>query len=259
MGHRTHARTHIKPLRSRPMLESTRAKLLQRIGPDDVVLDVGGWADPFERADWVIDQFPYGTRGLYERQGWIEARADAGPERFSERTWIERDVCDRAPFPFADDEVDFVVCSQTLEDVRDPVWVCAEMQRIGKAGYIEVPSRLEEQSWGAGGGEFVGWTHHHWLIDVGESSIEFVFKPHVIHANPEYHFPHSFWRGLGEEEKVQTLWWEGSFEARERVILDESLDAIGYLRDFVDAEMAARGFKRGGARSLAARFRALTR
>ncbi len=47
------------------MLEATRSALLERIRPEDVVLDVGSWADPFERADWVIDMYPYETRGLY--------------------------------------------------------------------------------------------------------------------------------------------------------------------------------------------------
>src|SRR5437588_3886806 len=31
------------------MLPSTRKRLLESIGDDDVVLDIGGWADPFER------------------------------------------------------------------------------------------------------------------------------------------------------------------------------------------------------------------
>lgn len=226
------------------MLESTRSRLIESLPPDAVVLDIGGWADPFWRADWVIDLFPYETRGLYERRGWVEPRADAEPERFSKRTWIERDVCDREAFPFADDEVDFVICSHTLEDIRDPIWVCSEMNRIAKAGYIEVPSRLEEQSWGVGGGAFVGWTHHHWLIDVGESEIEFVFKSHVIHAVPDYYFPYEFWQRLRQEEKVQSLWWEGSFDYGERVIFEDSVESSGYLRDFVTAEIAARGYRR---------------
>ena len=58
-----------------------------------------------------------------------------------------------------------MICSHTLEDVRDPIWVCSEIQRVAKAGYIEVPSRLEEQSYGFQG-PWVGWGHHHWLIEV---------------------------------------------------------------------------------------------
>jgi hypothetical protein len=225
------------------MLEASRAKLLARLDPGAVVLDIGGWADPFRRADWVIDQFGYETRGLYERRGWVARQSDAEPERFTHKTWIERDLCDREPFPFDDDEVDFVVCSQTLEDVRDPVWVCFEMQRIGKAGYIEVPSRLEEQSWGIAG-EYVGWPHHAWLFDINEATIECTQKSHAIHADPTCYFPFEFWQGLRADERVQALWWEGTFSARERVLFEEGVDAADYLASFVERETLARGFRR---------------
>ena len=193
------------------------------------MLDIGGWADPFERADWVIDLMPYETRGLYERQGWSERERDT--ERFTAETWIERDICGREPYPFGDGEIDFVICSQTLEDVRDPLFVCSEMNRIAKAGYIEVPSRLEEQSYGIYG-QFVGWPHHHWLIDVTGSRIEFVFKDHEIHASPSDYFPVGFWERLTPEERVQTLWWEGGFDYGERIFVDER-PGDRYLPEFV--------------------------
>ena len=91
-------------------------------------------------------------------------RTSASPRE----TWVTRDICAREPWPFEDGAFDFVVCSHTLEDLRDPVWVCGELQRVARAGYIEVPSRLEEQSWNVQG-PWVGWGHHHWLIDVGEA------------------------------------------------------------------------------------------
>ena len=71
---------------------------------------------------------PYETRGLYGRDG------PDGPERFSADTWVQRDICDREPYPFEDEQFDFVVCSHTLEDVRDPIWVCDEMVRVAKRG-----------------------------------------------------------------------------------------------------------------------------
>jgi SAM-dependent methyltransferase len=224
------------------MLEAVRAKLLADLAPDAAVLDIGGWADPFERADWVVDQFPYESRGLYERRGWIDPPRDRGPERFTAETWVQRDVCERTPLPFDADQFDFVVCSHTLEDLRDPVWVCSEIARVGKKGYIEVPSRLEEQSWGVAG-EYVGWPHHHWLIDVEGQSIQFVFKSHAIHSLASYHFPREFWRGLSEQERVQSLWWTGGFEARERVMFDEDEETSEYLRGYVERESLARGFR----------------
>jgi hypothetical protein len=220
------------------MLTATRERLLATLPDDAVVLDVGGWADPFERADWVVDLMPFESRGLYEREGWVPA-GSRGPERFTAQRWIERDLCDPEPLPFADDEIDFAVCSHTLEDVRDPLSVCRELSRIAKAGYVEVPSRLEEQSWGVNG-EFVGWSHHRWLIDIVDGGLELVAKPHSIHSRPDQYFTAAFWRGLSEDERVRSLWWKGSIHARERVIIGlEESDA--YLGGFVARELQARG------------------
>ncbi len=220
------------------MLEASRRRLLDRLDSSAVVLDIGGWADPLARADWVIDLMPHDTRGLYERRGWIPPRGERDSERFTRETWVQRDLCDRDPYPFADRSIDFVVCSQTLEDIRDPLWVCAEMNRIARAGYIEIPSRLEEQSWGVDG-PFAGWPHHHWLIDVVDDHVEFVFKTHEIHFRPDLHFPAGFWPTLTEEERVQTLWWDGGFTYRERVFVEEKPTET-YLPDFVARELARR-------------------
>jgi len=218
------------------MLESTRKHLLDSIDDAAAVLDIGGWADPFARANWVIDLMPYETRGMYEREGWVGARQER--ERFTRDTWIVRDLCSHEPYPFGDDEFDFVICAQTLEDLRDPIWVCHEINRIGKAGYIEVPSRLEEQSWGVAG-PFVGWSHHRWLIDISDGRINFSQKLHSIHARPDQHFPAGFWHALSEEERIQTLRWEGTFAYGERITLDAE-ESNRYLSDFVTRELAKR-------------------
>ncbi|NQW05123.1 MAG: methyltransferase domain-containing protein [Acidobacteria bacterium] len=118
-------------------------RVLDMLSPTDVVLDTGGWASPFNRANFILDTEPYETRGFYRTFGGAPFQ---GPteESFTEATWIRRDICERTPYPFADKPIDFVICSQTLEDIRDPLWVCQEMMRIGKRGYIETPSRVAE-------------------------------------------------------------------------------------------------------------------
>lgn len=202
---------------------------IEALPADARVLDVGGWACPLARADAVLDLMPYATRGLY---GW---NGDRGRERFTEGTWLEHDICGREPFPFPDDAFDVVVCSHTLEDVRDPVWVASELARVGRAGYVEVPSRLQEQSWGVNG-PYVGWSHHHWLVDVDQAAqhVDFVFKLHALHhpGPTGLAFSSRFGNALSAAERVSTLWWEGAFTARERVFyeLDETVE---YLRGFV--------------------------
>src|SRR3712207_5372782 len=124
------------------------------------------------------------------------------------RDWSS-DVCSSDLWPFDDAQFDFVVCSHVLEDIRDPLFVCSELQRVAKAGYIEVPSRLEEQSKGVQG-DWVGWSHHHWIIELNDDRLDFLFKPHMLHTRDEFSFPPEFHQALNAEERVERLWWTGS-------------------------------------------------
>jgi hypothetical protein len=217
------------------MLEASVRQILERVGPEDAVLDVGGWGRPFTRADWVLDLMPYESRGLYGRDGEL-------PERFSADTWVQRDICDREPWPFEDHQFDFAICSHTLEDVRDPIWVCSELVRVARAGYVEVPSRLEEQSYGFQG-PWVGWGHHRWLIDKDGDRLDFVFKHAVLHGRDSDHFPAGFQEALAPEQRVLSLFWEESFQFRERVFTSaEELDpyVAGFVSRNRDAVMVPR-------------------
>ncbi len=196
------------------MLQSNADKILSMLRSTDVVLDIGGWARPFNRADYVIDQEPWETRGYY---GAALPAQGGHEEHFRRETWIQRDICAREPFPFEDGEIDFVICSHTLEDIRDPLWVCSEMNRVAKAGYLEVPSRLAETCRGIEYGQ-VGWSHHRWLIEIRYRHVDFLMKYHTIHSRGTLSFPHAFLRTMGEERKVTWLFWEGSFSYGERTI-----------------------------------------
>lgn len=211
------------------MLDAARRRLHESTPEDARVLDVGGWAKPLPRADVVLDLLPYATRGLYGAE-------DDTPERFTADTWIQRDICDHEPWPFADDAFDLAVCSHTLEDVRDPVWVCHELSRVAKAGYVEVPAPVEELTWGVHG-PWAGWTHHHWITEreddaAGRPGLRFTFKPHLLGA-PGRHLPAGSTAGLAPEERVVALWWEGTLPAREQVLVGgEDFDAwLGGLLD----------------------------
>ncbi|MEW6482200.1 MAG: methyltransferase domain-containing protein [bacterium] len=147
-----------------PMYSPNVGIVLSQIEEGDIVLDIGGWALPFNRANYVIDMMPYESRGSW-KEGYTQGSQGGEREYFDRKTWIQRDICDRAPFPFKDKSIDYIICSHVLEDLRDPIWVCSEINRVGKRGYIEVPSRLVESSRGVEPG-IVGWSHHRWLIDI---------------------------------------------------------------------------------------------
>lgn len=196
------------------MFEPNAARILASLSPNDVVLDIGGWARPFNRANIVVDAEPYETRGFYGSS----APAQGGTvEHFTRETWIQRDICERTPYPFADKSIDFAICSHVLEDVRDPLWVCSELVRIARRGYIEVPSRIAESSRGTEPSQ-VGWSHHRWLVDISEGRLTFTMKYHKIHSHWRFSLPARYLHALPEPAKVQWLFWEGSFSFSERTI-----------------------------------------
>jgi Methionine biosynthesis protein MetW len=207
-------------------------RILALLKPTDLVLDIGGWACPFNRANYVMDAEPYETRGFYGTFGGVPSQG-GNQEWFTRKTWIRRDICDKTPYPFADKGVDFVICSQTLEDLRDPLWVCQEIVRIGKRGYIEVPSREAESCRGHEPG-VVGLSHHRWLVDLDGSHLTFLMKFHGIHSHWSLSLPPHHLQALPEERKITALFWEGSFTASERTI--HGTDGIyGELSGYIES------------------------
>src|SRR6266851_2862646 len=86
------------------MLQASSKLIMERLRPSDIVLDIGGWAHPFNRANYVMDAMPWETRGAYNR---TFARNNpilpigGETEYFTRERWLERDICDKQPFPFA--------------------------------------------------------------------------------------------------------------------------------------------------------------
>lgn len=207
-------------------------QVLSRIQKNDLVLDVGGWACPFNRANWILDAEPFETRGIYEKIGLPKSQGGE-IEYFNKATWIQRDICDKTPWPFEDKFFDFSICSHTLEDIRDPLFVCSELIRVSKMGYIEVPSRVYETCRGIEpGSDIVGLSHHRWLIEIAGSHIQFTMKYHMIHAHPNLSFHHTVARKLTKQDTITCLFWDDSFTFAETQI--HGLDNIyNRLSDYV--------------------------
>jgi hypothetical protein len=189
-------------------------KVLAQIEPGQLVLDVGGWACPFNRADWVIDSEPYESRGFYEKIGLPKSQGGE-EEYFNKSTWVQRDICDKEPWPFKDKQFDFSICSHILEDIRDPLYVCSELVRVSKRGYIEVPSRLFESCRGQEQKNMAGLSHHRWLVDIKENHLQFTMKFHTMHGDFRLSLPSSFARKLPLTATYSYLFWDDSFNFTE--------------------------------------------
>jgi hypothetical protein len=203
------------------------AAALGRIKSDDLVVDVGGWWKPLNRADHVVDLLPYETRAGGGRLG-------PGPERYTPGTWHQLDIC-QTPWPFADRTFGFAYCGQTLEDIRDPIVVCKELARIARRGYVEVPSAWIECTYDVDIGpltrRYPGYEKHRWI---------------VLHENGELLFiPKQAWLCLIEfipwevslrwrtDQRIWTtaVHWENTIPARELAFSGQE-QIIPVLQDY---------------------------
>lgn len=99
------------------------------IAPKELVLDIGSGGWPFKRANHLADKYPDATTHRVETM----VR--------DQRSFIEVDL---AQLPFCERAYDFVFCSHVLEHLDNPGQALRELMRVGRRGYIEVPTRLSD-------------------------------------------------------------------------------------------------------------------
>ncbi len=99
------------------------------VARDALVLEVGSGGNPYPRSNVLLDAYE-STR---ERH-WVPLTSD----RPTVLGFVEN-------LPFKDKSFDYVIASHVLEHSSDPEKFIAELQRVAKAGYIEVPDAFLER------------------------------------------------------------------------------------------------------------------
>jgi ubiquinone/menaquinone biosynthesis C-methylase UbiE len=207
-----------------------KTKVLPIADRNGKILDVGGGDQPLSLATHVIDIQPFRPDDAY-KQGLI-----GDIKRFNKDTWLVHDACNY-PWPYKDNEFDFIWCVQMLEDIRDPIGVCKEMMRVGKSGYINCPSKFIELlspiSESPNSILYNGFWHHRWLVNIVNNVLTFEQKhvfatvmnftndttKKIIQAYPE----------LGKVE----LHWTDKFDVQEIIRTDQT-QAIQDLYLYLD-------------------------
>jgi len=190
-----------------------------RIDPEWSVLDIGGGMNPLARADWVVDILPY------------ESRREFAGERFNKSRWIEMDFGGSKPYklPFSDKIFDFVWCQQTLEDIADPFMLVREIQRVGKAGFIEIPSREWEHTVGVDSEQFCGFCHHRWYGELILDDEDYRFE--LIMKSP-YVMQYGALSGPRSVDQLGFIWMD-SFQITERSLLtkEKIIEDVIYFKN----------------------------
>lgn len=164
------------------------------------VLEVGSGDNPWPRSNVLCDRYPDDNT---ERTGKLE------------RDHREFVVADATKLPFGNKSFDFVFCSHVAEHIEDIESFFKEIQRVGRAGYIETPSYLFEQA--------IGTTTHIWALYIDNQTLVAQRKPYPGAAEKVYHGWHrtlarhpilqACFMGL-PELRVMQFWWSDSFSFR---------------------------------------------
>ena len=109
---------------------------------------------------------------------------------------------------------DFAVCTHVLEDIRDPLFVARQMQRVAKAGFIAVPNKHTEVS-AVESPEYPGYCHHRWIFTIDGQLLRAMAKLPLLGrwAEDRRSVPEFAWfdRSKARRDYELSFFWEGEF------------------------------------------------
>lgn len=159
-----------------------RARVLQYLGgqADMHCIDIGGLMDPWADAyvDTYVDVLPMQTSKKFYQ-------GDIGSDELWAR--LENDVK-------AGGLWDYAICSNTLEDLRDPGFVIRRLSGIAKAGFICVPNKHTEVA-NLQSPHFKGYCHHRWIFAASDDRLRAVAK----------------WPILSDLDQAEFGWWRPEY------------------------------------------------
>ena len=193
-----------------------------------LALEVGAGQSPHARADVVVDKY---IADNFERPH--EVGVDVSKPLV---------VADGHRLPFAASTFAYTLALHVLEHATDPSRFAGELSRVSPAGFVQVPSRFAELTF--------GWPYHPWLIDLEDETL--VFAPRngqralageIFHrAYAESAFLRNWW-AANRSLFLHSVEWRGTLRVRVegKSSADQTAELDVERTVFVLAELSRRG------------------
>tara|TARA_B100001093_G_scaffold372081_1_gene357036 strand:- start:1788 stop:2420 length:633 start_codon:yes stop_codon:yes gene_type:complete len=109
--------------------------------------------------------------------------------------------------PFKDNEFDFVIASHVLEHVEDFEFFISELERVSKKGYIELPTKLEDNL------VFENKKDHLWHMDYNDVNSKLIISKKLQFVEPilTVSMAHKLRKNF-KTSFVLELYWENKIE-----------------------------------------------
>ena len=125
-------------------------------------------------------------------------------DHYKDKTFIK---INEKKLPFKDKEFDFIIASHVAEHVEDISYFLNELARVGKKGYIEVPTKLEDNL------VFENKKAHIWHLVFDDVNNKLNISKKIQYIEPILTV--STIKKLNDyfrESLILELWWEDSIE-----------------------------------------------
>lgn len=116
--------------------------------------------------------------------------------------------------PFNDKEFDYIICAHVIEHVNDPIFFKKEIERVGKSGYIELPTRLNDNLVFGCDEEIFG---HKWWFEFDDDNQKLLYSP-KINATEKFLSVAQVWRfqKYFEDSFILQFHWHETIDLKER-------------------------------------------
>jgi len=183
--------------------------------------------------DWLCSQIEQGAKVLEIGPGgvafpkatqWIDYITDQ-PNIPKDRI-VYRDLSLQT-LPYPDKAFDFIYARHIIEDMFNPILLLSEMNRVGKAGYIETPSPIAELGRGVDGASpaYRGYHHHRFMSWVVGNELRLITK-----------YPMVEYIGFAEERTVKWLqegprYWNTYYYWKDKITWSHRQNVVDFRLD----------------------------
>ena len=137
--------------------------------------------------------------------------------------------------PFDDNQFDFVISSHVMEHVKDLKYFIKEIERVSKKGYIELPTKLEDNL------VFENKNDHLWQMDYDDVNLRLLISKKIQFLEPVLTVSTiQKMRKYFKSSLVLELLWENKIEyefIEENQDRNDDLNLLTLLRKFISKKL----------------------
>ena len=153
-------------------------------------------------------------------------------EHYKDKTFVK---INEKKLPFKDKEFDFIIASHVVEHVEDISYFLNELARVGKKGYIELPTKLEDNL------VFENKKEHLWQMDFDDVNHKLLISKKIQFLEPVLTVSTiQKMRKYFKSSLVLELLWENKIEyefIEENQDRNDDLNLLTLLRKFISKKL----------------------